>query len=70
MYKFFMFIAVPVLAIGWFAYWLWMKKIEEEEKNQPKPQSQRLTKTKTEISDWAKKMATAETPGEQARKRR
>ena len=58
MYKIFMLIAIPVLIIGWVAYWLWMRKIIEEEKKQPpKKESQRLTKTKSEVSDWAQKMA-------------
>ncbi len=70
LYKVFMLIAVPALIIGWIVYWLWQRKIEEEEKNQPKQESQRLTKTKTEVSDWAKKMATFESPAEQARKRK
>jgi len=55
MYKIFMLIAIPVLLIGWIAYWLWMRKMAEEEENQPK-ESQRLTKTKGEISEWAQKM--------------
>ena len=69
-YKVFMLIAVPALIIGWIAYWLWQRKIEEEEKNQPKQESQRLTQTKSEVSDWAKKMAAFESPAEQARKRK
>jgi len=56
MYKIFMLIAIPVLIIGWVAYWLWMRKITEEEKKQPKKESQRLTKTKSEVSEWAQKM--------------
>jgi hypothetical protein len=62
MYKIFMLIALPAVAIGWIAYALWMRKILEEEKKQPKPQSQRLTKTKGEISDWAQKMAEFKPP--------
>lgn len=61
-YKVFMLIAIPALAVGWIAYYLWMRKVIEEEKNQPKPQSQRLKKTKTEISDWAQKMAAYKPP--------
>ncbi len=56
-----MLITIPVLLIGWVAYWLWMRKITEEEKKQPK-ESQRLTKTKTEISDWAQQMAKFKKP--------
>ncbi|MGB2864601.1 MAG: hypothetical protein WBC05_14840 [Sedimentisphaerales bacterium] len=62
MYKIFMLIALPALAIGWIAYAMWMRKVLEEEKNRPKPQSQRLTKTKSEISDWAQKMAAYKPP--------
>ena len=62
MYKIFMLIALPAVAIGWIAYALWMRKVLEEEKNRPKPQSQRLTKTKSEISDWAQKMAEYQPP--------
>jgi len=65
-----MLIAVPALIIGWIAYWLWQRKIEEEKKNKPKQVSQRLTKTRSEVSDWAKKMAEFESPAEQARKRK
>ena len=61
-YKIFMLITVPALAIGWIAYWLWMRKIEAEERNQPKQESKRLTKTKSEVSDWAKKMAEFKPP--------
>jgi hypothetical protein len=56
-----MLIAIPVLLIGWIAYWLWMRKITEEEKKQPK-ESQRLTKTKGEISEWAQKMVDFKKP--------
>jgi len=62
MYTIFMIITVPVLAIGWIAYAMWIRKVEEEEKKQPKPQSERLVKTKTEISDWAQKMAAYKPP--------
>jgi len=62
MYKIFMLIALPVLAIGWIAYALWMRKVREEEKKQPKQISERLQKTKSEVSDWAKKMAEFQPP--------
>ena len=61
-YTIFMLITVPALAIGWLAYWLWMRKIAEEEKNQPKQVSKRLTKSKSEVSDWAQKMAQFKPP--------
>ncbi len=62
MYKIFMLIALPALAIGWFAYWLWMRKVAEEQKNRPKQVSKRLTQTKSEVSDWAQKMAEFKPP--------
>jgi hypothetical protein len=62
MYKIFMLIAIPALAVGWIAYVLWERKMRELEKQQPKQESQRLTKTKSEISDWAKKMAAYQPP--------
>jgi hypothetical protein len=63
MYKIFMLIAIPVLIVGWVAYWLWNRKIIEEEKKQPhKQESQRLTKTKSEISDWAQQMSKFKKP--------
>ena len=66
MYKIFMLIMIPVLALGWFFYWRWDKKMAEEEKNRPKP----VSKNKKEVSEWAEKMANFESPAEQARKRR
>lgn len=61
-YKIFMLIMVPALAIGWIAYWLWMRKIEEEERNQPRQVSKRLTQSKSEVSNWAQKMAEFKPP--------
>jgi hypothetical protein len=62
MYKIFMLITLPILAIAWAAYALWMRKIREEEKKRGRPTSERLQKTKSEVSDWAKKMAQFEPP--------
>jgi hypothetical protein len=62
MYKIFMLIAIPALAIGWFAYALWERKMREEEKKLPKQESKRLTETKSEVSDWAQKMAAYKPP--------
>jgi hypothetical protein len=57
-----MLIAVPLLAIAWIAYTIWMHKVREEEKKQPKAVSQRLQKTRDEVTDWAQKMAKFEPP--------
>lgn len=62
MYKIFMLIAIPALAIGWIAYGIWIRKVREEEKKQPKQESQRLRKTKSEVADWAQKMASFKKP--------
>ncbi len=62
MYKIFMIIALPALAIGWIAYMIWIRKVREEEKKMPKQESQRLRKTKSEISDWAQQMANFKKP--------
>ena len=70
LYKIFMIVTIPVLIIGWIVYWLWQRKIKEEEAKQPKQVSKRLTQSRSEVSDWAKKMATFESPAEQARKRK
>jgi hypothetical protein len=56
MYKIFMLIALPLLAIGWIAYAIWIYKIREQEKKQPRQVSERLQKTRSEVADWAKKL--------------
>lgn len=61
-YKIFMIIALPALAIGWFIYWRWDRKMAEIEKSRPKPVSKRLEKTRTEVTDWAKKMSEFQPP--------
>ena len=61
-YKIFMLIAIPALAIGWVVYWLRERKIAEEEKNQPRQISKHLKKSKSEVSDWAQKMAEFKPP--------
>ncbi len=62
MYKIFMLIALPVLAVAWIIYALWERKMRIEEKNQPKQVSEHLKKTRSEVSDWAKKMAQFQPP--------
>ena len=62
MYKIFMLIALPLLAIGWIAYAMWMRKVREEEKKAGRPTSQRLQKTRSEVADWAQKLAKFEPP--------
>jgi len=62
MYKIFMLIALPVLAIAWLVYALWERKMRIEEKKRPKQVSQRLQKTRSEMADWAQKMAKFKKP--------
>ena len=62
MYKTFMLIMLPLLAIGWVAYYLWQRRQDQLEKSQPKKSSPHLEKTRTEVSDWAKKMAAYKPP--------
>jgi len=61
-YKIFMLIALPLLAIGWIVYAIWMHKVREEEKKTGRPTSQRLQKTRSEVADWAQKLAKFEPP--------
>jgi len=70
MYEIFMWIALPVLGIGWIGYAIWIHKIREEEKKRPRKVSGRLTTTRSEVADWAKMMKDAESPREKALKRR
>ena len=61
MYKIFMIITLPVLALAWLAYYLWQRHLDELEKNQPK-KSSRLEKSRGEVADWAAKMASYKPP--------
>lgn len=70
MYKIFMLISLPILGIGWIGYAIWLHKIRKEEKTVGKPSSERLTTTRTEVSDWAQKMKSVESPREKALRRR
>jgi len=64
MFKVFMCIAVPLLAIAWIAYWLWQKKLDAEEAKMPKHKtsSVHLQKTREEVMDWAQQMANFKKP--------
>ena len=56
MYKIFMLITLPILAIGWIAYAIWIRKIQEEEKKRPRQVSKRLQQTRSEVADFAQKL--------------
>ncbi len=62
MYKIFMLIALPIIAVAWLAYALWERKMRIEEKKQPRQVSQRLQKSRSEMTDWAQKMAQFKKP--------
>ena len=61
-YKIFMLVGVPIVVIGWIAYWLYIHKIEQEEKGKPRDASKRLKESRGEVADWAKKMAEFQPP--------
>ena len=69
-YKLFMLITVPVLAVAWLGYWLWNRRLTKLEKSQPRQKSERLQKTNSELDDWAQKIKESESPREQALRRR
>lgn len=62
MYKIFMLIALPVIAVAWVVYALWERKMRIEEKKQPKQVSERLKKSRSEMAEWAQKMAQFKKP--------
>jgi Flp pilus assembly protein TadB len=70
LYQIFMVVGVIVVGGGWIAYFLWDRKMRKEEETQPKQRSERYTKTQTELSDWAKKMATHKSPAQQHKERK
>ena len=70
LYKIFMFVALPILGIGWIGYAIWLHKVRKEEKTRPKQVSERLSTTRSEVSDWAQKMKNTESPREKALRRR
>jgi hypothetical protein len=56
-YALLMIIGIPVVILGWVAYFIWDYKQRKEEEKLPKPASAKVQKNKSELSDWAKKMA-------------
>ena len=64
MFKVFMCIAIPFLAIAWVAYWIWQKKLDADEAKMPahKTSSVQLQQTRNEVSDWAQQMANFKKP--------
>jgi hypothetical protein len=64
MYKIFMLIAVPVIAVAWIVYALWERKMRIEEEKQPRQVSERLKKSRGEMADWAQKMAQFQSPAQ------
>ncbi len=63
LYKIFMFVMIPALAIGWLLYWLRERKLDAEEaKNPHETTSETLKKSRTEVSTWAQQMADFKKP--------
>ena len=61
-YRIFMIVGLVLVAVGWIIYGIWNYKMQQQEKSQPKPRSERLQKTQSELSDWAKQMASFKKP--------
>ena len=58
MYMIFMLIAVPALAIGWYVYWRWdkkMTKLEEQERKERRG-TDHLQSVKNSFEDYTKKL--------------
>jgi len=64
MFKVFMCVAIPLLAIAWIAYWLWQRKLDADEAKMPEHEtsSVQLRKSRSEVSDWAQQMASFKKP--------
>jgi hypothetical protein len=62
MFKAFMILAIVVLAVGWAVYFIWDQRMKKIEASRPKPRSEKFHKTQSELSDWAKKMASFQKP--------
>jgi len=64
MFKVFMCIAIPLLAVAWIAYWLWQKKLDADEAKMPEHEtsSVQLRQTRNEVADWAQQMASFKKP--------
>ena len=58
MYMIFMLIAIPALAIGWYLYWRWDKKMTELEEQQRKERrgTDHLQNVKNSFEDYTKKL--------------
>jgi hypothetical protein len=62
MFKTIMIIGVVVVGLGWIAYGIYEYKMRQEEKKNPPVRSERFDKSKSEVSDWAKQMASFKKP--------
>jgi len=64
MFKVFMCIAIPLLAVAWIAYWLWQKKLDADEAKMPEHEtsSVQLRQTRNEVAGWAQQMASFKKP--------
>ncbi len=63
-YKILMGIFVPLLAIGWAAYWWNERKLDKEEENMSleEKSTDTLKQSRSDVSDWAQQMANFKKP--------
>ena len=63
-YKILMGISLPLLALGWLAYWWWERKLDKEEAAMPKEarSTEKLKQSRSEVADWAQQMASFKKP--------
>ncbi|NQV33328.1 MAG: hypothetical protein HQ515_11600 [Phycisphaeraceae bacterium] len=63
-YKILMCICLPLLAIGWVAYWWWERKLDKEEAAMPEEDksTDTLKQSRSDVSDWAEQMANFKKP--------
>ena len=64
LYKILMGISLPLLAIGWLAYWWWERKLDKEEAAMPEgdKSTDTLKKSRSDVADWAAQMAEFKKP--------
>ena len=56
MYKIIMYIFVPLLAIAWAAYGIWLLREKRREKEEPPRKTEHLEKVKDSFADYAEKL--------------
>jgi hypothetical protein len=64
LYKILMSIFLPLLALGWLAYWWWERKLDKEEAALPEEDksTDTLKKSRSDVADWAEQMSNFKKP--------